>query len=706
MIGHTVVITKTDGSVLEGVFHTYCPFENVKNDGKNVYVVKGVRLVSAAAAATNNSTSSAATTTSANNAKGDFQEGSTLLLSSSQVMKLHIKSIRLDTTTANTNSTNAGNDIRTDAEISGQKGGNEKLIAAGSVWISAGDAPNNLGGALEGSTRGGMNDGNSNSSRGGMFKSTWSSNKSQQSLNTASTTNQGLSGTIGDWDQFTANERKFNVKASFDENLYTTSLDYAALDKRKLAEAERIAQEIESQVSSNIHVMEERGHKIEGDYDEEDLYSGVLKKKDVEGLSLKKEKQQKQQQQQQQKVNADNDVVDGVDKDEKNEIDSASDGGGMNYAAAAGGKKETKSDNTLVEVKQSNKEEEKNAKKEEDAKKLNPENNSEEESKPKLNPNAKEFTFNPSAKSFTPSFTPSAPAAAQQNIALPVSNSNVEYALGGGGGGMHPGMPMGSYHHPGGMQYMQPGENMSLSSSCLFTLFFIPLIIISDTLENPNSTGMMPVMNAQHPQMPYSPYAMPPPPVVSGSGGGQEETSSASGEGSIPSSSEQPQQQQQQQPYMQPGYAGSYPGYYGAAAMMHANRPAFLPMQVMPGYPQRMYPAMGMPGAGGGGGMHHRPPGPYYGGPVPYPSQQGYNDDGMGHNKSYQRKNSKGGGGNNNGYKKRGSNGGGGRGGRGYYVEGRQSEDNSTNDGMNQEDVEQQQHEEEEHVEKAEAATS
>ena len=93
----------------------------------------------------------------------------------------------------------------------------------------------------------------------------------------------GLQGSIGDWDQFSANEQRFNVKATFDENLYTTKLDYESLDAQKLAEAERIAKEIETTTSSNIHVKEERNQKISADYDEEDLYSGVLKKKD-EGL--------------------------------------------------------------------------------------------------------------------------------------------------------------------------------------------------------------------------------------------------------------------------------------------------------------------------------------------------------------------------------------------------------------------------------------
>jgi PAB1-binding protein PBP1 len=86
----------------------------------------------------------------------------------------------------------------------------------------------------------------------------------------------GLRGNIGEWDQFRANEELFNVQAKFDENLYTTELDKSAIDRAKIKEAERIAREIESTLSSNIHVAEERNQVIQGDYDEEDKYSGVL----------------------------------------------------------------------------------------------------------------------------------------------------------------------------------------------------------------------------------------------------------------------------------------------------------------------------------------------------------------------------------------------------------------------------------------------
>lgn len=52
--------------------------------------------------------------------------------------------------------------------------------------------------------------------------------------------------------------RLFNVTSSFDENLYTTPLDKTTLTRDQKARAERIAAEIESKSSNNIHMREER----------------------------------------------------------------------------------------------------------------------------------------------------------------------------------------------------------------------------------------------------------------------------------------------------------------------------------------------------------------------------------------------------------------------------------------------------------------
>ncbi|GMI10689.1 hypothetical protein TrRE_jg3024 [Triparma retinervis] len=100
---------------------------------------------------------------------------------------------------------------------------------------------------------------------------------------------QGLEGSVGNWDQFKANEEKFGVRTGFDENLYTTKLDKSKLGRGAEDRAKRLAKEIlAGGHGGNLHMMEERGLKIEGDYDEEDLYSGVLEKgKDRKGIEAK-----------------------------------------------------------------------------------------------------------------------------------------------------------------------------------------------------------------------------------------------------------------------------------------------------------------------------------------------------------------------------------------------------------------------------------
>lgn len=82
------------------------------------------------------------------------------------------------------------------------------------------------------------------------------------------------------WDQFETNERLYNVTSTYDENIYTKKLDKSTLTKEQQRQAERLAREIESQVSDNIHLREERGHALERDVDEEDLYSGVRRDKE------------------------------------------------------------------------------------------------------------------------------------------------------------------------------------------------------------------------------------------------------------------------------------------------------------------------------------------------------------------------------------------------------------------------------------------
>jgi PAB1-binding protein PBP1 len=216
MVGHVVTITKTNGEIIEGVFHTFCPFEK-QREGKNVYVIKGVKLIASSDVAGN--TNDAANNNSSSHEP--FQEGSTVLLSSSHVLKVHIKSLRLDSLNQPSNSEDM---FRTDAEISGQRGGTDRLVAAGSVWTdgSHGGVTAALGGLEDAATNN-----TTKNNRGGMFQGgagSWR-DKASSANNHANITSSGLSGTIGDWDQFSANEKRFNVKASYDENLYTTALD-------------------------------------------------------------------------------------------------------------------------------------------------------------------------------------------------------------------------------------------------------------------------------------------------------------------------------------------------------------------------------------------------------------------------------------------------------------------------------------------------
>ena len=85
----------------------------------------------------------------------------------------------------------------------------------------------------------------------------------------------GGGGAAAQWDQFAANKSMFGVDTSFDETMYTTSIDKSAGGISE-AEAARIAREIQSSVSANVHMQEERGQRMTVDYDEEDLYGAVV----------------------------------------------------------------------------------------------------------------------------------------------------------------------------------------------------------------------------------------------------------------------------------------------------------------------------------------------------------------------------------------------------------------------------------------------
>lgn len=82
------------------------------------------------------------------------------------------------------------------------------------------------------------------------------------------------------WNQFEANRKKFGVRSTFDESLYTTEINR---DHPDFAERERkaieLAREIEGQgFNGNSHLAEERNARFDDSgADEEDKYSGVRK---------------------------------------------------------------------------------------------------------------------------------------------------------------------------------------------------------------------------------------------------------------------------------------------------------------------------------------------------------------------------------------------------------------------------------------------
>jgi len=210
-----------------------------------------------------------------------------VIVPSHKVPNVNVKSTRLDTTPEAERSSGkvgAGDDgFRTDSQISGGRGIDRGLVKAGPTWTSAGDGGGGLGGDAPVTTMTSAEAGRKGAdalnwraaaARGGrsqaVYRRRWRGGGWPQGRG------GGLDGSIGDWDQFSANEKKFNVKASFDENLYTTKLDLSSIDASQRAVAERIANEIESTSSTNMHVAEERNQAIATDYDEEDRYSGVL----------------------------------------------------------------------------------------------------------------------------------------------------------------------------------------------------------------------------------------------------------------------------------------------------------------------------------------------------------------------------------------------------------------------------------------------
>jgi hypothetical protein len=426
MVGQTVVLTTNDGRAIEGILHTFTPFSSLDEEMRNVYVIKGCRSVGSGSEGGKDGEYSVT-----------FEEGSTVVVPSHKVSNVNVKSMRLDATpeaerSLGTGGSGGDDGFRTDSQISGGRGIERGLVEAGLIWTSAGDG----GGGMEGNAKAGPT--SADAGRNGADALNWRAAAARGGGVRPSTAiaggglGGGLEGSIGDWDQFSANEKKFNVRATFDENLYTTKLDVSSIDASRRAEAERIAREIESTPSTNMHIAEERNQAIATDYDEEDRYSGVLTK-DLKARAI---------------VSS----VPAVVKDEKKAAVVVG-GKVMNYAAAAqAAAKKGMAEVTLkpaavavtapvvgsipnvsedIENKASSPppvtsqptevspeedksmpqgDHEKDAHVDEGDTKKDKSDKDEKKattasSKLKLNPNAKTFTFNPTAKTFTPSFT-------------------------------------------------------------------------------------------------------------------------------------------------------------------------------------------------------------------------------------------------------------------------------------------------------------
>jgi hypothetical protein len=209
----------SDGRCFRGIFYSATPFP-----GKEFQIaMKAARRVDSSH-------------------QGDFQPGSTLLIFMNEVKSLSTTS-RLDLTK------NASHEIMTDSavqrkDLSHLEG--RDLQAASTEWLV----------------------------RFSFSQYHLSLNLCMQPAST-STSLDNLK--AEKWNQFEVNKKLFNVTSTFDESIYTTKLDPSRLSKEQIDRADRSAREIEGQTSTNIHLQEERGHRMEQELDEEDLYSGVIR---------------------------------------------------------------------------------------------------------------------------------------------------------------------------------------------------------------------------------------------------------------------------------------------------------------------------------------------------------------------------------------------------------------------------------------------
>jgi len=670
LVGRKVILHQTDGAIVEGIFHTFTPFESLPADQINRYVLKEIIIQQQPSS------------------EPALKDGVTLVIPANKVVFLHAADIASDL--KETNNMNGGafaegtakGGFATDTQISGGTGGRANdLVAAGNAWTSGGTT-NYRNQGVEPS-RGGRPATNSRAAA-------LSGNKGAGAATAADLT----SGSIGKWDQFQANKELFNVNATFDESLYTTELDKSQIDAKKMKEAERIAKEIQNTTTDNIHMAEERGFKVETDFDEEDLYSGVLtkdgkqrhekvtitKKSDKESKPSKSAPPKKimnyaaaaakadttkgksappgftpaattKDEDEKEKTNESSSAVvtpeknakaDAAEKSEPSKADAKNDGEKSEKTkkpekeeTSTKDKEAPKEKPSTTKESSSDKRDKKTETKDKATEKKEEKNEAKKSSK--LNANAKSFTFNPSAKSFTPTFGASASSNPPQQQ-QPPSDPNMQ--MYGGGHPMQPphymqGGPMGQ---PGMMPMMNPQY---------------------PGMRYPSAYGMeQPMSQMQHqaphtqatPSVPSAPSSGNAPTPTPGSGPsttassddeGRQQGGDDSSQTQAPAGGQQPQRSQEQQAG-QPGHSQGQPqqqmpmpynvppnAYFSAGMAMPprgpgypqfvggpqqiAGRPGVPPYGIYPMQPGGMPQNMQMRGPNGA---------PYYpgpNGPMPYP---------------------------------------------------------------------------------------
>ncbi|CAG8561788.1 37099_t:CDS:10, partial [Racocetra persica] len=105
--------------------------------------------------------------------------------------------------------------------------------------------------------------------------------------------------TNASWDQFAANEQLFGLTTDYNEEIYTTKLDRSKADyKERERKAINLANEITRESTTNIHLLEERGHIVDDQVDEEERYGAVVRNRDPSKYMpphLRKQQEQIQQ---------------------------------------------------------------------------------------------------------------------------------------------------------------------------------------------------------------------------------------------------------------------------------------------------------------------------------------------------------------------------------------------------------------------------